>query len=160
MSNMAPQSNLQSSMCFLKRDLLYNSEKVYEIRTKSLKSTVPRTNVDLEKIENIDIHNMRGIGPSIEEHGFCYVNMKTNLQPEDFLDRSKIINDYLPQLTRAVKASLGADRVQIYDFIVPLNPRYSFKQKLRSCSAVNDIQAFPTDMVTSMESRSPLFQST
>jgi hypothetical protein len=115
---MASQSIVQSSMYFLKRDPLYNSEKVYEIRRKNLKTSVPITNADMEKVEGIPIHNLRGMNPSIEEHGFCCMNLETTLQPEDFQERSKIVDEYLPQLSKAVKAKLGTDRIQIYDFIV------------------------------------------
>ncbi|MCJ1397979.1 hypothetical protein MMC11_001175 [Xylographa trunciseda] len=109
-------------MYFLKRDPLYDSEKVYEIRRKDLKTNVPITNADMEKVEGIPIRNMRGMSPSIAKNGFCCMNLETGLQPEDFQKRPKIIDEYLPQLTQAVKASLGADRIQMYDFIVSLFP--------------------------------------
>ncbi|KAJ3544431.1 hypothetical protein NM208_g3055 [Fusarium decemcellulare] len=114
---MDSQFTLQSSMYFLRRDPLYDSEKVYEIRRKELKAGIPRTNADLEKVEGICIQNMRGMNPSLAEHGFCCMNLDTNLQPEDFQNESRIVEEYFPKLTQAVKASLGADRIQIYDFI-------------------------------------------
>lgn len=52
------------------------------------------------------------------------MNLDTGLQPEDFQDRTKIVEEYLPKLAEAVKASLGAERIQIYDFIV--HPSFSF----------------------------------
>ena len=111
-------------MYFLKRNPLYGSEKVYEIRRKEFPSGIPRTNATLEKIEGIPIQNLRGMNPSLEKHGFCCMNLDTGLQPEDFQDRTKIVEEYLPKLAEAVKASLGAERIQIYDFIV--YPSFSF----------------------------------
>ena len=116
-------------MYFLKRDPLYFSEKVYEIRRKDLKTAVPITNADKERIEDIPINDMRGMSLSLAKHGFCYANMEFDLQPEDFQKRSMVIDKYLPQLTQAVKTLLGASRIQIYDFIV-----FSFSPDIRSSS--------------------------
>ena len=42
---------------------------------------------------------------SLAKQGLCCMNLETNLQAEDFQKASKVVGEYLPRLTRAVKAS-------------------------------------------------------
>lgn len=137
---MAPSSTVQSSMHFLKRDPLYDSVKPYESRRKDW-THMPKTNAMLEE-EDVTIQDIRGTHLSLATHGFSCMNLETELSPEDFQQPSKVAAVYLPQLAQAVKASLGADRIQIYDFTVCLSPRHGLK--LIAHSAASDILTIPT----------------
>ena len=139
-SNMASSSIVQSTISFLERDPLYDSEKPYEHRRDDW-TDVPTTNAKMERLDDIPIQNMRGRDLSIATNGFFCLNLETGLSAEDFQQSSKIVEEYFPRLTQALKASLNADRIQIYDFTVRLLPRP--RHKLISFSAASDIPTIP-----------------
>ena len=147
MSEMSPTLVVQSSMYFLKRAALYNTEKVYEIRSNDF-PTVPRTNMLLEKVDGIPIRNVRGEHCSLETHGFFCLRLDSTLVAEDFQQQSNITGIYLPQLTRAIEASLNANRIQIYDYTVCLLSKH--RLGLISGRSVNDNSVSPSVTVPSM----------
>ena len=144
-STMAFNSTVRSSISFLQRDPLYDSEKPYEHRREDWPN-VPPTNAKMERLEDIPIHNMRGMDLSIATHGFFCMNLRTGLSPEDFQQSSKIVEEYFPQLTQALKASLNADRIQIYDFTVYLLPQLGLK--LIFCSDASDTPTIPASRLS------------
>ncbi|KAK0726509.1 hypothetical protein B0T21DRAFT_403531 [Apiosordaria backusii] len=115
---MAVADPVQSWMYFLQRDPKFETERVYELRRQKPTKKVPQTNMILEKVEDIPIHDVR---PQLEEcsfdtTGFFLLDMDTGLVAEDFDERSKVMAVFLPQLAAAVKEKLNASRVQIFDY--------------------------------------------
>ncbi|CAM1505212.1 Fc.00g108490.m01.CDS01 [Cosmosporella sp. VM-42] len=86
--------------------------------------------------------------------------MDTGLSAEGFQDSSQVMEGYLPQLTEAIKASLGADRIQIYDFTVRILQQH--RRKLIYRSSERDILTIPLLqlLATLMEIDSQPFQRT
>lgn len=118
---MIPSSTIRSSIHFLKRHSLYDTEKVYEHRRPEW-THIPETNAMMQKVEDIPIQDMRGVESSLDTHGFFCMNLENSLTAEDFQDSAKVMEGYLPQLTEAIKKTLNADRVQIFDFTVCILP--------------------------------------
>lgn len=112
-----PGSSVLSSIEFLHRHPLYDVEKVYEHRRKDWPH-VPPTNAIMHRVESIPIQNIRGMHCSLSDQGFYYMKLKTHLQADDFQDTTVLAEQYLPQLTEAVRKSLGAARIQAYDIAV------------------------------------------
>lgn len=94
-------------MYFLRRDPVYGSEKVYEIRRKDT-TDEPRTNMRIEKVKSIPIYNMPNENCSFATHGFFCLDFECGMEAEDFQHKSKVTGIYLSQLTQAIKTSLNA----------------------------------------------------
>ncbi|KAK6334500.1 hypothetical protein TWF730_003714 [Orbilia blumenaviensis] len=132
---------VQSSLYFLQRDPIYRAEKVYELR-RSHDPKIPRTNMRLDKIEGIDIDDVRGQNCSLATNGFFLLNLGSTITAEDFDDRSKVTQSFFPQLAGAVKSSLGASRIQIFDYALrkrhhdfPISNGGVYEHKQPSCVA-------------------------
>lgn len=112
-------STLQGSMYFLERLSLYNTEKPYELRYTPAPDQ-PKTNMKLEKADCLTMTNIRGREDdfSFRNNGFALVHLDSKMRPEDFEVRSKVIKQYLPIVADTVKEILGAQRVQIFDYVV------------------------------------------
>ncbi|KAI0126144.1 hypothetical protein BJ170DRAFT_685386 [Xylariales sp. AK1849] len=105
---------VQSSIHFLTRDPLFDTVKPYDRRGEGLPDRL-KTNATLE-VKKVSIQDAREVESSLSTHGFFRLKLDTELEPEDFQDSHKVANVYLPQLAQALQTSLGASRVQIFDF--------------------------------------------
>ena len=110
---------VQSSMYFLDRDPLYETEKLYELKYDPVGS-IPRTNMKLSKWDDVEIRDIRGKKDSVsfQTDGFCLMNMSSAMAHEDFDDIQKVEAVYLQEVGEALKKTLSAKRVQIFDFTV------------------------------------------
>lgn len=107
---------VESWMYFLKKDPKYDVERIYELRRQKPTAEVPRTNMLLEKVEGVQIHDVRGQECSFSTTGFFLLDMDTKLAAEDFNERNKVVGTFLPQLADAIKAKLNASRVLLFTF--------------------------------------------
>ncbi|KAK4674537.1 hypothetical protein QC763_121475 [Podospora pseudopauciseta] len=67
---MAATDPIHSWMYFLQRDPKFETERVYELRRQKPTKKVPQTNMLLEKVDNIAIHDVR---PRLEQCSFGYL---------------------------------------------------------------------------------------
>ena len=136
---MASDTSVHSSLFFLKRDPRYDSEKVYDVRRKYA-SKMPRTNVQLDLVKDIEIQDMRDKECSLTTNGFFLLNFGSKMQAEDFQERSTLQGIFFPQLAHAIKQSLNASRIQIFDYTV--RPQIHSIPKLKFYSYANGIPIF------------------
>lgn len=108
-------------MSFLARDALYNHEKPYRLRYAP-EEGIPTTNLRHEKQTPIKISNMRGQEQnfSFEKNGFAVLKMDEEVSEHDF-NNPKGIQRYLEVVSNSLKALLGADKVQAYQYSVFLS---------------------------------------
>ena len=114
---MASDTIVHSSLVFLKEDPLYEVEKAYDIR-KKYASNVPRTNMRVNLVKDIPIHDVRDKGCSLTTNGFFLLKLDSETKAEDFQEQLMLQKSFLPQLAQAIKQSLKACRVQIFDYTV------------------------------------------
>lgn len=96
---------------------MYQHEKVYEIRANH-NPGFPRTNMKLNKVAEVPIHDVRHEECSLATNGFFLMKLDPRMSLDDFKDTSKIEARFLPTIARAVKVSVNAQRVQIFDYAV------------------------------------------
>lgn len=130
---MASDTTVHSSLFFLKRDPLYDVEKAYDIR-KKYASKLPRTNMRLELVEGISIEDMRDKECSLTTNGFFVLKLDSGMEVEDFQVQSMLQKNFFPQLAHAIKQSLNACRVQIFDYTVRLQDHNVPKLRSYSCA--------------------------
>ncbi|KAK4175416.1 hypothetical protein QBC36DRAFT_189998 [Triangularia setosa] len=150
---METSNPVQSWMYFLQKDPKFETERVYELRRQKPTKKIPQTNMLLEKVEGIPIYDVR---PQLEQcsfntTGFFLLDMDTGLVAEDFDQRSKVMNVFLPQLAAAVKDKLNASRVQIFDYQLrkrnrdfPISNGEIYEYRQPSCLA--HVDATPGDI--------------
>ncbi|KAK4171111.1 hypothetical protein QBC36DRAFT_225362 [Triangularia setosa] len=150
---MAATDPIHSWMYFLQRDPKFETERVYELRRQKPTKKIPQTNMLLEKVDNIAIHDVR---PRLEQcsfgtAGFFLLDMDTELVAEDFDHREKVIKCFLPQLAAEVKDRLNASRVQIFDYQLrkrnrdfPISNGEVYEYRQPSCLA--HVDATPGDI--------------
>lgn len=111
--------DLQASVHFLARSEVYRSEKPYSLRYTG-EELIPRTNIKLDKHDDIRIHDIRGreYEFSLEEHGFMVSKFESRMLYQDFSDPERIIAIYLHEIASHLKIMLGARHVQIYEHLV------------------------------------------
>jgi len=111
--------NVQSSMYYLQRDRLYETEKVYELKYDPPEG-YKKSNMLLQKCEDLLIEDIRGKEQdfSFEANGFTIMKVDCGMSVADFDDRQKIAEVYLGYIAHALQHLLGAARVQIFDYIV------------------------------------------
>lgn len=95
----AVSQNVHATLHFLKRKLLYGTEKLYTLRYLP-DGDADQTNIELERMNEIS---------------FDIMNMECAMRYEDFGDPAKIELLYLKQLKESVKSHLSAESV----FAVP-----------------------------------------
>lgn len=110
--------NLISALWFLQRDSLYKTEKVYELKYDP-PNGLPKTNMRLEQhpVAIADIRK-RQSEFSFSQNGFTIMTFNCSLSRDDFDDDEKVLSIYLPEAAHRAKLLLGADRVQVLDYVV------------------------------------------
>lgn len=115
----AGKSYVQSTMWYLERLPLYDTEKPYTIRYEP-EDGIPQTN--FKKVElPMTVRSMResGAGPfRLSECGFQRMQLKSRLAPEEFWDNNKIQEVYIQEVKDALKNELGAKYVHVLDYAV------------------------------------------
>jgi hypothetical protein len=112
-------TSVQSSVFFLKRKPLYETERVYELDIEPPPG-FPRTNMEHEKVNDVVIEDIRGQEQNFTfcNNGFSLINLNGGITYEDFNDADKIEKIYLKNVASKIKSELGAARVQIFDYNV------------------------------------------
>ena len=119
---------VESSMHFLTRDELYEHEKPYQLKYAA-PDGVPRTNLRLEKKQPIRISNIRDQEQqlSFEKNGFTVLKMDKDIPYDDFFNPTGI-RRYLEAVAERLKVALGADRVQVFQYLVrSIVPRFVYR---------------------------------
>lgn len=108
-----------SDLWFLERNVIYDTEKVYELKYDPPQG-LPKSNMKLEKKPAISIQDIRGNerNYSFERNGFTIMNIGNNMAIDEYEDEGKLKENYFPKLAFAVRDLLKADRVQIFDYVV------------------------------------------
>ena len=114
--------DLKASIYFLVHSDVYRTEKPYSLRYTG-EEQLARTNIELDKHDDIPIHDIRGRERefSLEEHGFTISKLRSRMLYRDFSDLEQVIAIYLLEVASHLKTLLGARHVQIYEHLV----RYS-----------------------------------
>ncbi|KAL8811597.1 MAG: hypothetical protein Q9223_007499 [Gallowayella weberi] len=114
---------VETSMHFLRRDELYNSEKPYQLKYAAAEG-VPISNFRLEKKEPIKINSLRGYKKefSFDKNGFTVMKIDEDIPYNDFSDGAGI-RRYLDVVAAGLQNLLGADKVQVYQYVVRPGPR-------------------------------------
>ena len=114
--------DLHASIHFLAHREVYRIEKPYSLRYTG-EEQVAQTNIELDKHDNIPIHDIRGRERefSLEKHGFTISKLSSRMLYRDFSDPEQVIAIYLHEIASHLKKLLGARHVQIYEHLV----RYS-----------------------------------
>lgn len=121
MGSLPQHTIVQGSIHFLKRDPLYEEEKLYTMRY-STSDDVPRTNSQHEERHGIPIEDIRGhlLDFSIAKNGFMITQLDSDggMTYDDFAVHDKIINLYLPSVARKLREVLNARHALIYEHTV------------------------------------------
>ena len=109
---------VESSIHFLTRDKVYEHEKPYQLKYVAAKG-VPTTNIRLEKQEPVQINSIRGQEQqfSLEKNGFTVLKMDEEIPYDDFNNEAGV-KKYLNMVAEQLKMRLGADKVQVYQYVV------------------------------------------
>ncbi|KAK3328635.1 hypothetical protein B0T19DRAFT_196139 [Cercophora scortea] len=117
---MDPTDNaIESSMWYLERAPLYDTEKPYSMRYEP-GDGIPQTNFVKIK-QPITVKSMRqpGAGPfHLNECGFQLIELASSLPYDGFWDNDKVQQVYIPEVKEALKRSLGAKYVVVLDYAV------------------------------------------
>jgi hypothetical protein len=116
------ENMLRTSMNFLLRDNLYQTEKPYLCLFET-PAGFSKTNIRLSKRKDLIIKDIRGLESrfSLRSHGFAIMCMTSKLSYDDFGDNSKIKNQYLSEVAERLRCFCGASRVQIFEHVVSIN---------------------------------------
>ena len=109
---------VETSMHFLTRDKLYENEKPYSLKYVAAEG-IPTSNIRVEKHEAIKVNSIRGQEQqfSLERNGFAVLKMDEEVPYDDFANPAGI-QRYLNMVAEQLKTRLGADKVQVYQYVV------------------------------------------
>lgn len=109
---------VESSMHFLMRDELYEHEKPYQLKYAAAEG-IPTSNFRLEKQEPIQINSIRGREQdfSFDKNGFAVLKIDEDMPYDDFSDPEGI-RRYLNIVASSLQKLLGADKVQVFQYVV------------------------------------------
>ncbi|KAK4197148.1 hypothetical protein QBC40DRAFT_267866 [Triangularia verruculosa] len=114
-----PRSNIHSTMWFLERLPLYNTEKPYTMRYNP-EDGIPQSN--FYKVERpITVKSMRDplAGPfRLGECGFQLVELNSRLTSDEFWDNEKVQTIYVQEVKDLLKEKFGAKYVHVLDYAV------------------------------------------
>ncbi|CCC14295.1 hypothetical protein SMACR_08858 [Sordaria macrospora] len=110
-------STVMSTMWYLERSPLYDTEKPYSMRYNP-DDGVPQSN--FQKIRcPVKVKSMRepGAGPfRLDECGFQLIQLHSSLEPDDFWDQERVQSVYIQEVKEALKKELGAKYVHVLDY--------------------------------------------
>lgn len=111
-------TTIESSMFYLDRVQLYETEKPYSMRY--LPEDIPQCNYFKVK-HPITVKSMRGSGRfHIDECGFQLINIHSGLTYDEFWVNEKVQSVYIPEVEKALKSELGAAHVHVLDYAVSM----------------------------------------
>lgn len=117
---MTPPSAVSARINFLEKDELYDTEKPYTLMVDPGDEHFPRSNFKLHEPADLTIEDVRGRQHefSIERNGFKLIRLESQMTYDDYDNEEKTLTVYLDEAVEALKTSLGATRVQIYEHVV------------------------------------------
>ena len=106
---------IRANIHFLKRDVRYQKEKPYAFRYELDTKDIPQSNMEMEKVEGIQIRDIRGLEPqySLDLHGFSVLRQESALEYGDYYNPNKVWI-YLRELEGLLKTHLNASRVEVF----------------------------------------------
>jgi hypothetical protein len=109
---------VESSIYFLERSELWKTEKPFVLDYVPEPPAV-KSNASVAD-KPVVIEDIRGRESQFTyaENGFCLLPLDHGMEPADFDDDAKVRDVYLRNVGDALKTTLRASRVQIYDYIV------------------------------------------
>ncbi|KAG8667967.1 hypothetical protein FPOAC1_012809 [Fusarium poae] len=107
---------VNGELTFLQRHDMYDTVKPYSLRYDP-PDDIPRHNLQTEKKE-VQIHDARGINPSLEVNGFMLTSVSTTMKYDDFRDEKLIETVYAKELEGHIKNLFGASVVKVIDYNV------------------------------------------
>ncbi|KAL8791342.1 MAG: hypothetical protein Q9195_005961 [Heterodermia aff. obscurata] len=111
---------VQTSINFLTNDpSLYETEKPYQIKYNAAPD-IPVSNLRFEKQSPITISSIRGREAdfSYEKNGFTVLNLSDTVPSYESFDTPEGVRSYILAATAALKARLGANKVQAYQYVI------------------------------------------
>lgn len=123
---MSAPSTLSASINFLQKDELYDTEKPYLLMVEPGEH-FPKTNFKLHEPADLTIEDIRDRQHefTIERNGFKLIKLESQMTYDDYDNETKRLTVYLDEVAKALKSSLGASRVQIFEHLVSLNVQAS-----------------------------------
>ncbi|KAK4455291.1 hypothetical protein QBC34DRAFT_389712 [Podospora aff. communis PSN243] len=106
---------------YLQWQELYETEKPFQILLDIPEDSPEqrRHNLVFEDGPVETVHDVRGRESeySLDKNGFTYIKRASNMAPDDFTNRDKVTNVFLPELEAMLKETLDdVDQVFIYDY--------------------------------------------
>lgn len=115
----ADYGTIESSMYYLERAQLYDTEKPYSMRYRP-EEDIPQCNYVKVK-RPIVVKSMRGSGQfRIDECGFQLIDLYSDLTYDEFWENERVQSVYIPEVQRALRLELGAKYVHILDYAVSM----------------------------------------
>lgn len=113
--------DVRAETFFLSRDELYQTEKLYRLQEPS--DALPRTNVKTDKINDLQIRDLRGKEHeyTFEEQGFAVLQMESALTYEEFSDPQKVEDFYLEELGACLLKYMKGSSIQFFDRVVSVS---------------------------------------
>ena len=111
---------VQTSINFLTNDpSLYKTEKPYQIKYNAAPD-IPVSNLRFEKQSSLTIFSIRGREAdfSFGKNGFTVLNLNGTVPPYEDFDTPEGVRSYILAATTALKALLGAQKVQAFQYVV------------------------------------------
>jgi hypothetical protein len=111
--------DIEADIYFLSSDELYNTVKPYRLRYQPEDTSIPRTNIILER-QKVKIYNMRNQidQMSYDICGFSIMQMANQMVYEDFADPDKIKNIHLREIRESVQDMMKASSVHVLAYEV------------------------------------------
>ncbi|TKX21714.1 hypothetical protein C1H76_6210 [Elsinoe australis] len=118
-----PLQALTTSVFCLERLEVYATHKPFEVRVERPNEAGdlgPQTNLRTEERGGIAVEDVRHRKHSLsfEKNGFFVLDIDVNMAPEEFEDKQAIEEKYLPVVAETLSRRLGAERIQIHDYLV------------------------------------------
>lgn len=100
---------------FFANDKIYEHEKPYGFKVPP--ENYPRTNIKINRVNDVYIEDMRGSESSftVETNGFAIRNISCDLAYEDYHD-SEAVKPYFREVEELLKNMLGASQVEVFRY--------------------------------------------
>jgi len=108
--------DIESELCFLSRDPLYETEKPYSLRFDPL-DDIPRHNLKID-YRRVPIADARALNGTVERNGFTLTTIPTKMKYGDFETPKAIETTYALEVQNYLKTMFGARHARIIDYNV------------------------------------------